>query len=68
MEITMTPICRVGWEGATLHYVVKAEGASEVRVPENGVPGVDVRVADTRQVGDGVEAQLEVKVLDSTLF
>ncbi len=68
MEITTTPSCRVGWEGATLHYVVKAKGASEVRVPENGVPGVQVRVANTRQVGDGVEAQLEVKVLDSSLY
>jgi hypothetical protein len=68
MEITTVPSCRVGWQGQTLRYVVRAEGASEVLVPENEVNGVQVRVASTRQTGSGVEAQLEVKVLDSELL
>jgi hypothetical protein len=68
MEITTAPSCRVGWQGATLHYVIKAQGASEVLVPENGMKGVQVRVTSTRQVGDGVEAQVALKVLDSTLY
>lgn len=68
MKVTTTPSCRVGWEGATLHYVVRAEGANEVVVPENGMEGVQIRVADTRQVANGVEADLEVKVLDSSLY
>lgn len=65
MKITTTPSCRVGWEGQTLNYVVKAEGASEVVVPENGMKGVEVRVTDTRQTADGVEARLQVKVVGS---
>lgn len=68
MEITTTPSCRVGWEGATLHYVVKAPGASEVLVPANDMQGVQVRLGEVRHVGDGVEAQLAVKVVDSTLY
>jgi hypothetical protein len=68
MKITTTPVCRVGSQGQTLRYIVKAEGATQVLVPENGVKGVQVRVTDTRQTGDGVEAQLQVKVLDSTLL
>lgn len=65
MKITTTPVCRVGSQGQTLRYVVRAEGATEVLVPESCGGGLEVRVADTRQVGDGVEAQLDVKVLDS---
>jgi len=68
MKVTTVPACRVGWQGQTLRYVVRAEGASEVLVPGNGEEGLQVRVADTRQVGDGVEARLDVKVLDSKLY
>lgn len=66
MEITTTPSCRVGWQGQTLRYVVRAPGGTEVLIPENGMDGVEVRVASMRQVGNGIEAQLEVDVLDST--
>jgi|GEM_PF-3311351 len=66
MQVTTSPSCRVGWQGSTLRYVVKAEGATEVVVPPNGMEGMQVRVVDTRQTADGVEAQLEVEVLDST--
>jgi hypothetical protein len=68
MKVTTTPSCRVGWQGQTLHYVVRAEGATEVRVPAGATEGMQVRVTDTRQVGDGVEARLTVKVLDSKLY
>lgn len=68
MKITTSPSCRVGSQGQTLEYIVKAEGASEVYVPNDGTDTMQVRVVDTRQVGDGVEARLAVKVLDSSPF
>ena len=68
MEITTTPSCRVGSEGQTLHYIVRAQGATEVLAVDNGSDAMQVRVAGTRQVGDGVEADLEVTVLDSTPY
>ncbi len=68
MKITTTPVCKVGWEGQTLTYAVRAEGATEILVPENDAKGVAIRVLDTQQVPGGVEARLEVEVLDSTLF
>jgi hypothetical protein len=68
MQITTTPSCRVGSEGQTLHYVVRAEGATTVSVPGNGAEAMQARIVSTRPVGDGIEAQLEVKVLDSTLY
>ncbi|MDI6901733.1 MAG: hypothetical protein QMC79_08590 [Anaerosomatales bacterium] len=68
MEITTTPVCRVGWKGETLQYVVKAEGATEVLAPAGGPDGLRVQVTGTRQVPGGVEADLEVQVLDSTAY
>jgi len=68
MHITTEPSCRVGWQGATLDYVVKAEGATEIVVPENDMKGVRVQVTDTHPTDTGVEALLKVEVLDSTLY
>jgi len=68
MEITTTPICKVGWEGQTLTYAVKAQGATEILVPDNDAKGVSIRVLDMQQVQGGVEAKLEVEILDSSLF
>jgi len=68
MEITTTPTCRVGSQGQTLQYMVKAKGASEIVVPQNDNEGVRISVADMRQTADGVEARLDVEVLDSTLY
>lgn len=68
MEITTNPSCRVGWEGQTLQYVIKATGASEIVVPANDNESVRINVADMRQTADGVEATLDVEVLDSTLY
>lgn len=68
MEITTTPCCRVGWEGQTLRYVVKAEGAAEVAVGEHCVDGIEARITDTRRVPGGIEADLEVQVLSSDAY
>lgn len=61
MNSTTMPAGRFGWEGQTLHYVVKAEGATELQVPDK-TDGVEVRITGTRQVGDGIEAQVDVEV------
>lgn len=68
MQITTTPSCRVGWQGSTLAYTVKAQGATEVLVPQKETNGMEFRVTSTRQVPGGVEAQVMVKVLGSQLF
>ncbi len=68
MEITTTPICRVGWQGETLHYVVKAEGATELVIGEHDMEGVDARITGARQVEGGVEADLAVEIIDSELY
>lgn len=68
MKVTTEPSCRVGWQGSTLRYVVKAEGATEVSVPDVEADKMQVRIVDQRTVSDGVEARLEVTVLDSTPY
>ncbi|MDH4139284.1 MAG: hypothetical protein OEV43_01790 [Coriobacteriia bacterium] len=68
MEITTTPACRVGWQGQTLRYVVTAEGASEIVVPDENSDVVRIRIAQTRHTGDGIEADLDVEVLNSTPY
>lgn len=68
MEITTTPSCRVGWQGSTLRYTVKAQGATEVLVPQKETGGMRFQVTDTRQVPGGVEALVTVKVLGSQLY
>ncbi len=68
MEITTTPVCRVGWEGQTLTYVVKAQGASDVSVPENPFDGIQARIAEQHPVDGGVEARLVVEVTNSDAF
>ncbi|RJQ55524.1 MAG: hypothetical protein C4521_01985 [Actinobacteria bacterium] len=66
MKITTEPAGRFGWQGDSLHYVVKAEGASELSLPEKAPGGVQMRLTGVRQVGDGVEGRLTVDVKDST--
>jgi hypothetical protein len=68
MDITTTPASRFGWEGQTLEYVVKAEGASEVSAPEKCADGLKVRILDQRQVGGGVEAKVAVDVASPVFF
>ena len=66
MKITTEPAGRFGWQGTTLEYVVKAQGASELSLPEEGPDGVRMRLTDMRQVGDGLEARLVVDVRDAS--
>ena len=68
MEITTTPSCRIGWQGTTLHYTVRAQGATKVLVPEQEMGGLQFRVTNTKEVPGGVEAQVAVKVLGSALY
>lgn len=68
MEFTTQPVCRVGSEGQTLHYVVTAKGATELVAGEGCPDTLQIRVAGTRQVTDGVEADVEVTVLDATPY
>jgi hypothetical protein len=62
MKVTMSPNSRFGWEGTTLEYVVKADGATEIRLPEQSVPGVEARLSDMRRTADGVQARVQVEV------
>jgi len=61
MKSTTMPAGRFGWEGTTLHYVIKADGATELKVPE-AKKGVKVTVSDVRSTGSGVEADVDVAV------
>lgn len=64
MKITTEPAGRFAWRGQTVHYVVKAEGASEVSLPEKCPDGLQARITGLRQVDGGVEADLSVEVRD----
>jgi hypothetical protein len=55
MKVTTVPASRFGWQGQTLEYTVKADGASEVSATDTCADGLRVRIMDTRQVDDGVE-------------
>ncbi len=66
MKISTMPAGRFAWKGQTVHYVVKAEGASDVSLPEKSPDGVEARITGMRHVGDGVEADLAVEVRDSS--
>jgi len=68
MSATTTPASRFGWEGQTLEYAVKVEGATELRVPEKAEEGIRVRILDTRQVGDSVEARVSVEVTGPVFY
>jgi len=68
MQITTSPTCRVGWQGSTLRYTVKAQGATEVLVPERETGGLQFLITDSRPVPGGVEATMLVRVMGSQLF
>lgn len=68
MKTTTSPAARFGWQGQTVEYVVKAEGASELSVPEKTEEGLDVRVLETRKLADGVEARVAVDVAGPVLY
>lgn len=62
MKTTTVPASRFGWQGQTLTYTVKADGATEVRAPQDAKEGLTFRITDQRQTADGVEAQVAVEV------
>lgn len=68
MNITTTPSCRFGWQGKTLRYVVTADGASEIVVPDSDVQGLAVRVTSQRTTATGVEALVDVEVLNAEAY
>lgn len=68
MKSTTTPASRFGWQGNTVEYVVKAEGASEVLAPRKSEEGLKVRIIETRQTADGVEARVAVDVVGPALY
>lgn len=68
MEGTTRPASRFGWEGQTLEYVVTVDGATEVLVPKKSEDGMDVRITEMRQVGDGVEAKVVVDVTGPVFY
>ena len=68
MTTTTMPQSRFGWDGQTLEYVVKATGATELRVPEKTEDGLNVRVLEQHKVGDGVEARVAVDVASPVFY
>jgi hypothetical protein len=62
VKITTSPAGRFGWEGQTIEYTVKVEGASEVAAPAKTADGLKVRILDQHQAGSGVEARVAVDV------
>jgi len=68
MNVQTVPAARFGWEGQTLEYLVKAKGASELSAPAKCEDGLQVRVIDTKQVADGIEARVAVDVAGPVLY
>lgn len=67
MKVTTAPAGQFGWEGQTLHYVIRADGATELKVPE-AKKGLDIRVFNVRTTGDGVEASVDVSVTSPEFY
>jgi len=68
MKTTTTPAARFGWQGQTVEYVVKAEGATELSTPKECADGLKVRILDTQKVADGIEARVAVAVAGPVLY
>jgi len=68
MATTTEPAARFGWEGQTVEYIIRADNASELVVPEAHADGLEIRVMNTRQVGDGIEAKVAVEVAGPVLY
>ena len=64
MRITTSPPSRFGWEGTTLEYTVKADGATELRVPQQSIPGVEASITNMQRTADGVQAHVKLDVRD----
>lgn len=68
MKTTTLPASRFGWEGQTVEYTVRADGATELVAPATCPDGLKVRVLDSRRVGEGLEARVAVAVAPGTLY
>lgn len=68
MHTTTVPASRFGWEGQTVEYVVKADGAKALTAPQNCPDGVQVRVLNQRPVEGGLEARVAVEVGKGALY
>jgi hypothetical protein len=68
MKVTTTPAGHFGWEGQTLEYTVKVDGATTVSAPATATEGLKVRVLETRPAGNGVEARVAVDVVSPVFY
>lgn len=65
MKVQTSPASRFVSEGQTVEYVVKADGATELRIGEESLPGVEARLADVRKTDAGIEARVLVEMTES---
>lgn len=68
MNVTTIPASRFGWPGQTVEYIVRADGADDLVAPKTCEKGLSVRVLDSRQVGDGLEARVAVDVASGAMY
>ncbi len=66
MKVTTSPGFRFGWQGTSVDYVVKVDGATELSVPKQSLAGVDARLMDVRKTADGVEGRIHVDMRESS--
>jgi hypothetical protein len=66
MKVTTSPGFRFGWEGTSVEYVVKADGATELVLPAKELPGVQARLTDIRRTAEGVEGRVLVHMRESS--
>lgn len=67
MKTATIPASRFGWQGQTLEFMVKADGAQQIEAPAE-TAGMRVEVVDSKQVGDGIVARVAVHVVDSSYY
>lgn len=67
MSSTTMPASHFGWQGESLHYVVRAKGATQLRPPAK-LEGMDVRITDVRHEADGLVAQVDVAVTGPVFY
>lgn len=68
MKVTTIPASRFGWPGQTLEYTIRAEGASELSVPEACDKGISAKVLETKSGADGIEARVAVDITPGVLY
>jgi hypothetical protein len=64
MKVTTSPASRFVSEGQTVEYTVKADGATELAIGKQTLPGIQARLTDVHTTGDGVEARVLVEMKD----